>query len=371
LPATEEDKNAQIDEFIKAVQYGAMTVQPEDEDHIRDILEFPEQQTALTPDDYSDGPGSPGNPDNGPLPVGEEPNSDNPKQGALTEQTKKKDYRQPTAAETKTNVARLGPVLDKLEAGSLNKLKKVLTKSRDTLVGRVRQNMPTALQIRTMQVPGKVAFSRSLQSTLKDAFEAGRSTMREDHPVKRHADPISYAPQDAIDYLLNKAITVSGITNDQLLSAIQNSLLFSLKTGESTQSAVSRLSDAFDPFLGNDQILGADDLPLTPYRLENIVRTNTTDAFNQGRLTQARQYGVKNMQYSAIIDTRTTDCCRFLDGKVFPLDSPELDALTPPNHYNCRSILVALTPDVKVSQDEMITPSDVAEAKALAGKSFI
>lgn len=45
------------------------------------------------------------------------------------------------------------------------------------------------------------------------------------------------------------------------------------------------------------------------------------------------------VQYSAIIDTRTTPVYTYLDGRIFRANDPELDRLTPPNHFNCRSVL--------------------------------
>jgi uncharacterized protein with gpF-like domain len=32
-----------------------------------------------------------------------------------------------------------------------------------------------------------------------------------------------------------------------------------------------------------------------------------------------------------------------MDGKVYPVGSPVWDQYTPPNHFNCRSLLVAVT----------------------------
>lgn len=45
-------------------------------------------------------------------------------------------------------------------------------------------------------------------------------------------------------------------------------------------------------------------------------------------------------QYSAILDGRTTDRCLSLDGRVLKPGSPEVINYAPPQHNNCRSILV-------------------------------
>lgn len=47
-------------------------------------------------------------------------------------------------------------------------------------------------------------------------------------------------------------------------------------------------------------------------------------------------------RYTAVLDSRTTDFCRAMDGKVFQETDPDYAMLTPPNHYGCRSRWVAI-----------------------------
>jgi uncharacterized protein with gpF-like domain len=49
------------------------------------------------------------------------------------------------------------------------------------------------------------------------------------------------------------------------------------------------------------------------------------------------------LRYSAILDDRTTEICQELDDCVWHTDSDNWDKLRPPNHYNCRSLLVPIT----------------------------
>src|SRR5207247_8843565 len=109
-------------------------------------------------------------------------------------------------------------------------------------------------------------------------------------------------------------------------------------------------------------------------RLETILRTNATESFNIGRLVTARNPAIRDfirgMEYSAVIDSRTTEICRYLDGKVIPLDESELDRLAPPNHFSCRSILVPVTLDMQVNADDLITPSELGRAEELIPPGF-
>ena len=62
-------------------------------------------------------------------------------------------------------------------------------------------------------------------------------------------------------------------------------------------------------------------------------------ALNKGRQVTFDKYqkDIFAYRYTAVIDGRTTDYCRALDGRVFQANDPQYAMLTPPNHYNCRS----------------------------------
>jgi SPP1 gp7 family putative phage head morphogenesis protein len=80
-----------------------------------------------------------------------------------------------------------------------------------------------------------------------------------------------------------------------------------------------------------------------PARLENIARTNIAEAVNQARqalFTDPELRGfVQAYEYSAILDSRTTDICEHLNGKILR----DFSTYMPPNHYMCRSVLAPIT----------------------------
>lgn len=68
-----------------------------------------------------------------------------------------------------------------------------------------------------------------------------------------------------------------------------------------------------------------------------------------GQVTQARQDVfqdniklIESFQYSAILDGGTTKWCASLDGRVVTSDSPEFEIYRPGQHFNCRSMWVAI-----------------------------
>jgi SPP1 gp7 family putative phage head morphogenesis protein len=149
-------------------------------------------------------------------------------------------------------------------------------------------------------------------------------------------------------------------------------LFNALKTGEATPTTVEKLRAAFEPFLGDP--LAVDDLgkQLTPHRLNTIVRTNSTEAFNEGlkhSLDQEVADGdIIGWEYSAILDGRQTDICEHLDELIFKPDSPSLQAMTPPNHFNCRSVLIPVP--VEEAPVRFITEEEVGKAEDLKGDEF-
>ncbi len=70
-------------------------------------------------------------------------------------------------------------------------------------------------------------------------------------------------------------------------------------------------------------------------------------AINTGRKSILEWYsdGIYAYQYSAILDSRTTDICKGLDWMVVKAWSSLFDEYSPPNHRNCRSIRVAIMED--------------------------
>ena len=83
-------------------------------------------------------------------------------------------------------------------------------------------------------------------------------------------------------------------------------------------------------------------LALNRRNAEGIVRTavNHTVSTARNEFYRANKSLIKGVQYVATLDSRTTQTCGALDGRVFPIDSGP----RPPQHFNCRS---STTPVIK------------------------
>ena len=145
--------------------------------------------------------------------------------------------------------------------------------------------------------------------------------------------------------------TVAGITKLDVLSDIQNSLTRSLTEGMSFR----QFQDELEPLLQRKGWLGrglvADDdgvlqgKKLMPYRLDTIFRTNIQSAYAAGRYQQQMRNVADRpyWEYNAVMDNRTRPTHAALNGRVFRWDDPIWQTIYPPNGYNCRCWVRALT----------------------------
>ena len=71
------------------------------------------------------------------------------------------------------------------------------------------------------------------------------------------------------------------------------------------------------------------------------IDNEVTYLVNQERVQIFKYYGITKVIFKALIDERTTEACREMNGRVFDIDDLVLGENLPPLHYNCRSIIEA------------------------------
>jgi SPP1 gp7 family putative phage head morphogenesis protein len=128
-----------------------------------------------------------------------------------------------------------------------------------------------------------------------------------------------------------KAFTVSGYTSLEVINDIFRELDKALADG----LTVKEFRDSVNGLLAKKGYEG-----ITPYRADNIFRTNVQTAYNVGRykqqtdpdVLQARPYWI----YDAVNDRRTRPAHLAMDGTVRRYDDPFWDTWYPPNGYRCR-----------------------------------
>lgn len=139
--------------------------------------------------------------------------------------------------------------------------------------------------------------------------------------------------RNAVSRGISAGRSIEDISRDAYVQLARNGFLTSGDLMEATGLGAAEVTE----LLGDSEAMQA-------ARLDTIVRTNVFDAFNEARFdyfTDESLGGfVQAFEYSAILDENTTEICEELDGSTWKADNPVWDTHTPPNHYNCRSVLI-------------------------------
>ncbi|MEN3259775.1 phage minor head protein [Sodalis endosymbiont of Spalangia cameroni] len=150
-----------------------------------------------------------------------------------------------------------------------------------------------------------------------------------------------------------RAFTVAGILKLDVLSDIRDAQHKMLQQGQTFEEAKKALIPVLERkgWLGKGLKASPDGelegKKLLPYRLETIFRTNTQSAYMAGRYQRLRENVDQRpyWQYVAVMDSHTRPSHAALHGRVFRYDDAGWDTLFPPNGYNCRCRVRALTAD--------------------------
>lgn len=78
---------------------------------------------------------------------------------------------------------------------------------------------------------------------------------------------------------------------------------------------------------------------------KRLIRTETNYISNKGNLEAFKRLGVKRYVYTAILDSRTSEICRDMDGTEFPISEARHGINVPPLHPNCRSSILPVIED--------------------------
>lgn len=80
------------------------------------------------------------------------------------------------------------------------------------------------------------------------------------------------------------------------------------------------------------------------FEARRLVRTETTCVANTAELYGYKELDIDEYEFSACLDSRTSDLCRELDGKVFKRNSAQAGVNLPPMHPFCRSTTLPVLP---------------------------
>lgn len=159
---------------------------------------------------------------------------------------------------------------------------------------------------------------------------------------------------DALNSFKNKAFWISGIENQKFIDAIKSEIEKVISDGKTYNEFSDTFSDLFEK-MG----ITAEN-PIKPL---TIFRTNLFNSFTAGQLKQVDQMRDQFpvWRYSAVLDDRTRESHRVLNGKLFR------NGPYPPIDYNCRCTPIfvhafeGISEPVYESIYNFISPSDVID----------
>jgi len=169
-----------------------------------------------------------------------------------------------------------------------------------------------------------------------------------------------------------KAFTVAKVMNTDILKDIRGALDEALNSGTTLRDFEKKLTPTLQAkgWWGKaehvDTLTGeVSTVQLgSPRRLKTIYQTNMQTAYMAGRYRSMMESVDSHpyWQYVAILDGRTRPAHRAMNGRVFRYDDPLWGAMYPPNGFNCRCRVSAISA-VEVKRDGI--PIDSSEGRLI------
>jgi hypothetical protein len=285
-----------------------------------------------------------------------------------------------TKAEKRVDFAKIDKSLDKLETDFTGSIHEVMTRQMEAVQTYVRNKMDknefdfTAID--NLDLKFKNDLIKVFEKGYTDAYSVGRVEARESLPKNFLKTKIGTGilTSGFKRYFKSKSrLDVKKITNT-LTNNLSAILLDSLVKGKSIPTTTIAIQQGFDPYIADgSEISSKTGKVMTGYRTTAIVRTANLGAYNYGRREVGDDKDVKDFiigyQLSAVLDNETSEVCELvaeIEPQIRKEDEGLLNDLTPPLHYNCRTILVFMTKD-----DLPVEWSDEADLQEIISLSGI
>jgi len=237
--------------------------------------------------------------------------------------------------------------MDTLEGwfkGEALNLMENVTKELEPIVARAMRDPKYKIEL-----PGRKRYNTLFEEFMMSGTIAGYKTARDEIKVKMGQvkdvkltsiyDPFVWTekgmiPTDAVTWMDNWTDHFGNGYYGDATDSVVEVLKTGIKEGYSHEEIMGQLSEV----LKGPQFNMA--------RLETISRTNMTTSFNVGRVILFKEHRdfVPAMQFSSILDERTTFICFERHGHIMLIDDNDtILSEMPPLHYNCRSMLLPIT----------------------------
>lgn len=207
-------------------------------------------------------------------------------------------------------------------------------------------------------------YRRALASSYTLGSEMARNELERARGEKLQARASFASLRDkAAQYFEVNSYRMAGNVSDAVRAMIQQELMNSIRVGRSPEETREVIwLRLLEKGITNSEVvrevedemvvsaleeLGVMDEGAAASYLDTLSRTNLFEAMNEARyeefIAPELEGFVVGLEYSAVLDDRTTDICSGLDRHIYAAESDVWNEFRPPNHFNCRSILIPIT----------------------------
>lgn len=124
----------------------------------------------------------------------------------------------------------------------------------------------------------------------------------------------------------------------RLAFTIKSELSAGLTRGDSLQDISKKISDKFNTSYSN---------------AIRLVRTESCWVMNEATVNNYKENGIKEYEFMAFLDKKTSPQCRELDGKIISINEYKAGLNFPPLHPHCRSCIVPVIHELVKPIEEM------------------
>jgi SPP1 gp7 family putative phage head morphogenesis protein len=359
---SEGDMNEALKIWVDATRSNLWQPNDEEVNHLREMLKFPVGDVKAKPIQPVQSPGqpgrTPGNGDNPDMPEAEKARLNAAMLPVL-------HFREKTLYEKKIDFALISEAFQKIEASVTPKIRSAakdiwtdyLDQVKDrSLLSRFRPEAITTLAVR-FQKPMNVEMKAFMRDAYLRAYAMAQKEMFPSIERKMSMTE-ELLPEEFLSVIEAEAFKLVGDYSVNITNKMRNQLIQGIKNGMNERDLLSDLRD-----LGKYE---------SDKWIETVIRTKATEMFNRARKSywdndELASQIVEAYQFSSILDDRTSEVCRFMDGKIFTKDD-FITRATPPLHFNCRSILVPVT---KFEDYELDKSPTIDKLKDLGGNLIV
>ena len=115
---------------------------------------------------------------------------------------------------------------------------------------------------------------------------------------------------------------------DKLAQTVKQEIVNGMIQGINLQTMTKRVSERFETAKKND--------------VERLLRTEVNYVLNQATLDGYKEAGIEKYEFSATLDSRTSQICSELHGNIFEIKNIAVGLNYPPMHPRCRSTTIPI-----------------------------